>query len=57
MGYFRDGGSSDTEQAPVRRFEMSVPNGDQYDDLEALIPSSPAGGGFSNGYQSGHRTG
>ena len=46
IGYFRDGGSSDTEQAPVRRFEMSVPNGDQYDDLETLIPSSLLAAGF-----------
>ena len=40
IGYFRDGGVDDTDQAPVRRFEVNVPSGDQNDDLETLIPSS-----------------
>lgn len=40
IGYFRDGGTVDSEQAPVRRFEVEVPKADQYEELETLIPSS-----------------
>ena len=40
VGYFRAGGASDDDEAPVRRFEVIVPADNQYDDIETLIPSS-----------------
>ncbi len=38
VGYFRAGGSGDDEQAPVRRFEVEVPEDKQHDGVESLIP-------------------
>ncbi len=40
VGYFRDGGVSDKDEAPVRRFDIAIALAQQDDPLESLIPDT-----------------